>query len=71
MFHFHYEFKKLGRSYKSKEKSYDVGMKSIKEEPELETMKWSRDHVLTCTYMRDHDRSFWQTKCYYWQTKCY
>jgi hypothetical protein len=34
-------------------------------------MKWSRDHVLTCSYMRDLDLSSWQTKCYYWQTKCY
>jgi hypothetical protein len=30
-------------------------------------MKWSRDHVLNCSY----DCSSWQTKCYYWQTKCY
>jgi hypothetical protein len=36
-------------------------------------MKWSRDHVLTCSYMRDLDCSYryWQTKCYYWNPKCY
>jgi hypothetical protein len=26
-------------------------------------MKWSRDQVLTCSYMRDPDCSSWQTKC--------
>jgi hypothetical protein len=35
-------------------------------------MKWFRDHVLTCSYIRDLDcSSSRQTKCYYWQTKCY
>jgi hypothetical protein len=28
-------------------------------------MKWSRDHVLTGSYMRDLNCSSWQTKCYY------
>jgi hypothetical protein len=32
-------------------------------------MKWSRDHVLTCSYMRDLDCGSLQIKCYYWQTK--
>jgi hypothetical protein len=32
-------------------------------------MKWSRDHVLTCSYIRDLGCSSWQTKCYYGQTR--
>jgi hypothetical protein len=27
------------------------------------SIKWSRDHVITCSYMRDLDCSSWQTKC--------
>jgi hypothetical protein len=37
----------------------------------LHKMKWSRDHVLTCSYMRGLDCSSLQSKCYYWQTKIF